>query len=194
MLSQNSITRWINATRAGDELAAAELWNRYFHQLMQMARARMSRMPRESYDEEDAAISTFRVLCIKLRDGGYPDLASRDELWQLMLKVLARKIIRRVDYESAAKRPSGLSQAVVSLSPGGAKLEVVDDQLVSAAVAEECEQLFAKLNDPHLEQLVLWKLDGYTNEEIASKMNRTRRTVQRMLTLIRDLWLVETES
>ena len=32
------------------------------------------------------------------------------------------------------------------------------------------------------------RVEGYTNDEIASKLGCTRRTVQRRLNLIRDLW------
>ena len=97
MCDSNSISLWIQAVRAGNEDAANELWQRYFSQLMKVARSRMATLPRAAYDEEDAAISTFRVLCQQLREGNYPDLADRDELWRLMLKVLLRKVSRRVE-------------------------------------------------------------------------------------------------
>ena len=36
--------------------------------------------------------------------------------------------------------------------------------------------------------LALWKLEGYTNDEIAGLMGYTRRTIQRMLAVIRQSW------
>ncbi|MEZ6132421.1 MAG: ECF-type sigma factor [Planctomycetaceae bacterium] len=179
----NSVTLWIQALRAGDDTAAQELWRLYFGQLMQIARSRMASLPCAVYDEEDAAISTFRVLCEKLREGRYPELADRDELWKLMLKMLVRKVGRRSEYEATQKRSA--SRAPID----SADLSFSDDQSLTVFVAEECELLFCRLNDPNLEQLVLWKLEGYTNDEIAQKMNRTRRTIQRMLSLVRDIWL-----
>ena len=47
------------------------------------------------------------------------------------------------------------------------------------------------LGDVNLEQVAVWKLEGFTNEEIALNLNRTRRTVQRMLNLVRELWQEE---
>ncbi len=182
-MSQNSVTLWMHALRAGDEAAAFELWKRYFAQLMQIARTRMAALPRGSYDEEDAALSTFRVLCEKLQEGRYPDLADRDELWKLMLKMLVRKVSRRAEYETAGKRTASQFFA------DEGQLTAAEDQTVTTLVADECEYLFRALDDPNLEQLVLWKLEGFTNDEIARKMNRTRRTVQRMLTLVREVWL-----
>ncbi len=54
-------------------------------------------------------------------------------------------------------------------------------------MADEGEQLLRSLNDPNLQQVVLWKLEGVSNDEIAAKMKVTRRTVQRVLTFIRDI-------
>jgi phosphoglycolate phosphatase-like HAD superfamily hydrolase len=61
-------------------------------------------------------------------------------------------------------------------------------------IASTYEDLLSKLNDPNLEKVVIWKLDGHTNDEIAIRLNRTRRTVQRMLDLIRVIWLEECDG
>ena len=176
-----SVTMWINAVRQGDASAAEHLWRRYFQQLMAQARVRMTNVDRSGYDEEDAAISTFHILCSKLQEGHYASLSDRDELWQLMLTVLIRKVGRRVKYQQASKRSSARTgQVVFSV-----------DELPAATsdeISEECFELIALLNDSNLEQVALLKFEGYTNEEIAAKLNRTRRTIQRMLNLIRSLW------
>jgi hypothetical protein len=36
-----------------------------------------------------------------------------------------------------------------------------------------------------------WKLEGYTNDEIAARLGCVRRSVERMLQLIRHLWQEE---
>ena len=176
-----SVTMWINAVRQGDASAAEHLWRRYFQQLMAQARVRMTNVDRSGYDEEDAAISTFHILCSKLQEGHYASLSDRDELWQLMLTVLIRKVGRRVKYQQASKR---------SIARTGQVGFSVDElpAATSDEISEECFELIALLNDSNLEQVALLKFEGYTNEEIAAKLNRTRRTIQRMLNLIRSLW------
>ena len=47
--------------------------------------------------------------------------------------------------------------------------------------------LLDELADADLESAALLKLTGSTNDEIASHMSCTRRTVQRLLKLIRDI-------
>ena len=55
-------------------------------------------------------------------------------------------------------------------------------------VAEECERLLNQLKDPKLRQVALWKLEGYTNEEIAKSLGCVLRTVERKLQAIREIW------
>jgi DNA-directed RNA polymerase specialized sigma24 family protein len=53
----------------------------------------------------------------------------------------------------------------------------------------EALQQIAALDDS-LQKLALWKLAGYTNEEIASEkmMHCALRTVERKLNRIREIW------
>jgi len=187
---EQSVTLWISAVRRGEDEATHRLWQRYFEQLLRQARRRMSNLPRTTYNEEDAALSTFDVLCAKLREGCYPNLSDRDELWQLMLTVLARKIGRRADYEHAEKR------AILRTSGGYEQTVCMAEAPRSASqqAVLECQELLSRLGDDNLERVALWKLEGYTNDEIADKLNRTRRTVQRMLELIRDTWRVAADD
>jgi DNA-binding NarL/FixJ family response regulator len=42
--------------------------------------------------------------------------------------------------------------------------------------------------DEELQQVARFKLEGYTNEEIASAIGRVERTVERRLDHIRKIW------
>ena len=63
---------------------------------------------------------------------------------------------------------------------------------MAAQTAEECRRLLAELGSEELRQVALWKLEGYTNEEIAPRMNggegRSLATVERKLKEIRLRW------
>jgi DNA-directed RNA polymerase specialized sigma24 family protein len=61
----------------------------------------------------------------------------------------------------------------------------------AALVAEECRRLLSRLEDAALQALALLKMEGYTNDEIASRLGCERVTVQRKLRLIRTLWKEE---
>ncbi len=186
MADENSVTLWIHALRRGDHASAEKLFSLYFSRLTSFAQRRMSSVSRATYDEEDAAISTFRVLFQKLSEGEYAELDDREALWHLIVKIATRKVNRRVEYESAAKRAHGKTQC-----------HIEDAKIVDPTVPQiglESERLLRMLGDCSLEQVAIWKLEGFTNDEIASKLNRTRRTVQRMLNLVRDIWQEELDQ
>lgn len=187
MQKEDSITRWIAAVRSGDADAAERLWERYFRDLMHQARLRMSNISKSLYDEEDAALSTFYVMWQKLEEGRYAQISDRHDLWNLMLTVLIRKIGRRAKYQGAAKRLPLNSTAEQNLLE---ELPATDVQEIS----QECLELISVLQDPNLERVAILKFEGYTNDEIAVELNRTRRTIQRMLNLIRELWERELHS
>ena len=55
----------------------------------------------------------------------------------------------------------------------------------AAEVAEEYRRLLAALADRELESVALWKMEGYTNAEIAGRLGCAPRTVERKLQVIR---------
>jgi DNA-directed RNA polymerase specialized sigma24 family protein len=55
-------------------------------------------------------------------------------------------------------------------------------------VAEECRILLDALGDDTLRQIALWKLEGYTNEEVADQLGCSLAGIGRKLRLIREIW------
>jgi DNA-directed RNA polymerase specialized sigma24 family protein len=55
-----------------------------------------------------------------------------------------------------------------------------------ASLAELIERL-----DGDLRRIVLLKRDGFTNEEISLRVNRSVATIERRLRLLRDEWMEE---
>jgi DNA-directed RNA polymerase specialized sigma24 family protein len=58
----------------------------------------------------------------------------------------------------------------------------------AALVAEECQRRLDRLGDAGLRSVALWKMEGYTNDEIAQRLGCVPRTVERTLRVIRGLW------
>ena len=58
----------------------------------------------------------------------------------------------------------------------------------AAEVAEQCRWLLDQLKDDRLKQIALLKLEGYTNPQIAQRVQRSLATVERKLALIRQIW------
>jgi DNA-directed RNA polymerase specialized sigma24 family protein len=184
--TEGSVTLWIGRLRAGDPDAAGPLWERYFQRLVGLARARLRGAPRRVSDEEDVALSAFESFCRAAAEGRFPRLGDRDDLWRLLVTFTARKALHLVRDQGRQKRGGGAPR------PG----EEGVDQLIgdeptpefAAQVAEECRRLLDSLGDPGLRALALWKMEGYTNDEIAARLDCAPRTVERKLRLIRRIW------
>ena len=55
------------------------------------------------------------------------------------------------------------------------------------SVVSNCHELLDCL-DEKCRQIALWTLEGYSTEELANKLGCVRRTVERKLERIRDIW------
>ncbi len=185
MAPEGSITRWLGQVREGDEAAVQHLWERYFHRLVGLARTKLQGAPRGMADEEDVALSAFGSFCRNAEQGRFPQLLDREGLWQLLVVITARKALHLIRDEGRQKRGGGAA-------PAGGVLQQLLSQEPSpdfaAQAAEEYQRLFRKLGDPELESVALWKMEGYSVEEIAARLGYAPRSVKRKLALIRSIW------
>jgi DNA-directed RNA polymerase specialized sigma24 family protein len=58
----------------------------------------------------------------------------------------------------------------------------------AAAVAEEYDRLLALLGNPQLVAVAVAKMEGFTIDEVAARLDCAPRTIERRLGLIRQLW------
>jgi hypothetical protein len=93
-----SVTQWIGDLKAGGDTAAQHLWERYFHRLVHLARARhRSARPAGAIDEEvDAALSAFDCFRRGAAAGRFPELAERDDPWRLRAVITDRKVFSQL--------------------------------------------------------------------------------------------------
>ncbi len=189
MTGSGSVSAWINQARQGDDGAAAQLWQRYFHRLVGLARTALRGAPRRAADEEDVALSVFETFFRGAEQGRFPDLRDRDSLWRLLASLTARKAAHLKRDEGRQKRGGGavLDQAGLVDDFEWAIAEEPTPAF-AAQVAEEYERLLRCLNNPGLRSVAVWKMEGYTNEEIAGKLGCCLSTVERRLQVIRRLW------
>src|SRR6516225_8063333 len=102
-----SVTNWIGQIKAGNFAAAQDLWNRYFHRLVGLAREKLRGSPRRAADEEDAALSAFDSFFRGAEQGKFPRLQDRDDLWSLLVVITARKAVDLIQHERRKKRGGG---------------------------------------------------------------------------------------
>lgn len=147
---------------------------------------------------EDAALDAFASFCRRAEEDGFAHLFDRDDLWQILVVLAFRKRCNQIQYEQRQRRrPAGGRVYVASaLEKDDCEAGTLFTNLLShdpepalvVQAAEECRRLLAELEDDQLRQVALWKVEGFTNEEIAAKLGRALATVERKLARIRRLW------
>jgi DNA-directed RNA polymerase specialized sigma24 family protein len=190
-----SVTALVERLKAGDHEAAQLLWQRYYPRLVGLARKRLQAVPRRVADEEDAALSAFDSFCRWAQQGRFPELKDRDGLWALLVVLTARKAADLVKHLHRDKRGGGKVHGDSALRPAGDSSAGGLDALEgdeptpeeAAILAEEVEGLLGRLREPALRQVAVWKLEGYTNVEIAERQGCSLPTVERRLAIIRRL-------
>jgi len=190
MSSDVSVTRLIGMLKQGDRVASQQLWEVYFGRLVGLARARLRNTVLRVADEEDVALSAFDSFVRRAERGQFPRLDDRDDLWQLLYVLTVRKAINLVHHQGRKSRGGGLVQSLQDLEALGA-VEILDTEPspeLAAQMTEECQRLLARLGDDTLRSVALWKMEGYTNIEIAAKLGCVEQTVERKLRAVRQTW------
>lgn len=180
-LAHQSVTRLIRDLQGGRESATGPLLEVYFQRLVQLARKRLQGLPSLHSYEEDVALRSFHSMCRRVQDPARPlQLADRNDLWRLLA---TRTVSRAIDLIRRHKPEETLGERDVEqlLSREPTAEEAIE-------IADECRRLLELLDEPDLRQIALWKVEGFTHEEIAARLDCVPRTIERKVQRIRMLW------
>ena len=138
-------------------------------------------------DEEDVVICAFDSFCRGAEHGKFPKLDDSTDLWRVLVTITERKAINQVKYIARKRRsPSG---GAVVFSDAEHWVDSPPSPWFCARVAELYVELIAELRDDGLRSIAVWKMEGYSNDEIAAKLDCSVRTIDRKLALIRQQWV-----
>jgi RNA polymerase sigma factor (sigma-70 family) len=198
MVQEGSVTRLIQLLRSDDaaerDLAARLIWRRYFRDLLELARNNLNGRIRRREDEEDVLQSMYKSFCLRQQRGEF-DLAGRDALWKLLVTITLRKARNAAKKQMRDKRDIAREQTIADHDESESahwaleQMDATGPSPAEAAVLNEAlERRLEALADPELRQIALWRLEGYTNREIADRLDCTERSVERRLERIRSKW------
>jgi DNA-directed RNA polymerase specialized sigma24 family protein len=166
-----------------------------FPRARQVAKQSLGTIRLRYADEEDVALSACWHFYLALRDGRLDEMDDQHQQ-RLLARMVRQKAIDYVRRARADKRGGGRvrgDSALADVKRGASQASDLTgdperDALSSAMLAQDRDILLAKLSGDDLRQIVVWKVEGYTNEEIAERMGVCLRTVERKLRLIRKTW------
>lgn len=194
---ESSVTTWLDRLHEGDPESARRIWERYFTQLVALARQHLLGVARRAADEEDVALSAFDSFFAGVQARRFPQLGDRDDLWRVLVTITHRHACELRAHERRQKRGGGQTRGDSALhAPAAADGQRGLDRMPAAEptpaeaaeFADTIRTLLNRLPTPQLQELARMKLEGYTNDEIAAAQGCVTTTVERRLQLIRKLW------
>jgi RNA polymerase sigma factor (sigma-70 family) len=194
-VESHSVTTWIAQIKVGESAAAQQLWNRYLTRLVQVAKTHLVGSPKHIADADDVVITAYERFLRCAQQGRFPRLDDRSDLWQILVTLTERVAIDQRRRLAAQKRGERVTQSLNAGSRAGEdshsgwqpqSLEPTPEFAVAAT--EQFKRLLNLLDDDLLRRIALAKLDGFTNEEIASQETMSVRSVERKLNIIRQSW------
>ena len=181
--SVDLMARW----KAGDEQAAAAIFDRYVNRLIGMARSMLSERMRRRVEPEDVVQSVYRSFFQKAEADRYV-LEKTGDLWKLLATITVSKVRGQVEFHTAQKRGVYTEESLnLGGSVYGLRPEAVADQPRpedAAAVIEEVHVVLERL-DPLQKQIFELALQNKDVDEISSEVQRSARTVRRTLQQVR---------
>jgi RNA polymerase sigma-70 factor, ECF subfamily len=186
MPGQSSAQDLLARLRAGDEQAAAEVFVRFAHRLVGLARQKLGKGLRGKEDPEDAVQSALNSFFVRYAAGQY-ELATWDDLWGLLTCIIAHKCGHRFERFHAARRDVRREVSAPAADDSSPSWELLArDPTPSQALmlAELLEELHRPLGERDRGILAL-RLQGAEVAAICAQLQCSERTVFRVLERIR---------
>ncbi len=163
------------------------LVQQFTHRLVALARRQLPQRVRQRMDPEDVVQSVYRSFFRRLRDGKF-ELDDSQDVWRLLAAMTYHKAAKAVRFHFQQRRDARRDAAFADASHSGATppadpAPTADDL---ATLYEFMEQIAARLPVHHRDVFLL-RVEGYSIEEIAQRVNRSQGTVLRVLARVREL-------
>lgn len=182
-MDSDQLTPWIARLKSGDNDALQPLWERYYQEIVRLARRRLPRAG--DVDSEVVAASAFKSFWRGVKAGRFPKLHDRHDIWRLLIFITEQKVADALARRNALKRGAGRANhcqpAMNDLAAPGPTPDF------AFAMIEELQNLLDQLPDERLRQIAVWKMEGETNQRIADRLGCAVRTVAYKLDLIRAI-------
>lgn len=177
-LSQRSDHSLLNRYRGGSQDAATELYFRYARRLRGLARAQLSTDLAGKVEVDDIVQSVFGSFFRGVSNDLY-QVPAGEELWKLLLVIALHKIRNQGRYHHTAKRDVSRTASTEEIESALASRSE-DDQADRAFLELVIEETLQKMSGQQ-RHIVELRMDGLDVMEIAEKLGRSKRTVERLL-------------
>lgn len=174
---------------AGNERAFEAIFERYGDKLIKVAGKRISERLASRIEAEDVVQSVFRTFFGRVQEHRFT-FQHADDLWKLLVSMTLNKLRNKVDFHTAAKRDVDAEQPLGGgTSSFPSAFDPTGQEPSPEAVVAFLDLLenFMKDLRPQDRRILEYRLQGWTQDEIAREVCCTERTVRRVIDRIRVL-------
>lgn len=164
--------------RGGHVDAATELYARYANRLLDLAKRRTGAELGHRVEPEDVVQSVFRTFFRRAAEGSY-QVPDGDTLWKLFMVIALNKIRSLADFHRADKRDVRRTQGMLETPPDNHEQESLN------ILKMTIEDLTSGLHESH-QHMIRMRIEGYGVDEIAAKVQRSKRSTERVLQAFRE--------
>ena len=186
-VEQGSVAWLLHQSALIDDTGFAALCHAYFPRLRALAARTLGALPGANAEADDVVQSALRSFCARAArhtPGSAPDLHGA---WGLMCRIVVCKSRRRHSRQARGKPGARLNPfSDFGAGEGPEFLEQIGEEStaeVDAIVSEVLESL-----DSTLQAVALLMLENWDNEEMATKLNCSIRTINRKVDLVRQVF------
>ena len=188
-----SISYAISLMDEMDEKSAQLLWDRFFERLCRVAQQKIYKRHRRLLDPEDVAGSAMFALMEGIKERRFHNVKNRDQLWQMLVMIAARKAINKAKFLDRDKRGGKVTRGDSVLKGYGLGnlkeyIDKNDDPAKFVEIEMTCQELLFALPDDNYREIALMRLAGFSNQEIGKELECSTRTIDRKLIAIREVW------
>jgi RNA polymerase sigma-70 factor (ECF subfamily) len=179
-MKTDSFADLLNRLYSDEDAAARDVFQRYSRRLIAVTRRHIGPGLAHRVDPEDVVQSAFKSFFLRHREGKLR-VGDWDNMWGLLALITRRKCADRVEYLRAGRRDVD-RELSISASADQPWLVAADREPLPEEVAsltEMVERLRQAAGDDERAVLEL-SLQGYTAAEIALRLGKALRTVQRL--------------
>lgn len=186
--SDRSLLRRVHEGK--DEDAAYDLYFRYAQRLIHLARQKMPGDLATRLDPEDIVQSVFRTFFRRASAGQY-DVPEGEELWKLLLVIALNKLRSQGAFHRAGKRDVQKTSALMPEQES--TKQGLDAELAKQFLQMSIDEVVSKLPEAS-RMIVRLRIEGYEMQEIAQRVCRSKRTVERVLQNFRNAMMSDLEG
>jgi DNA-directed RNA polymerase specialized sigma24 family protein len=181
-----SVTAWIVQLKNGEEAALANVHRRYWPVLVALARERLHGAGRNAADEEDVAQEAFWGFYSSLKAGRLPRLETRHDLFAVLGHIVACKAVNQIQHENGVvRRGAGWARQMATFK------DQADDSAptpLEEALLRDCYRYYLERLPERLRDFAQLYLAGCTHQEISARLGCVKRTSERKIAIILELW------